>query len=665
MSLAAKRAARFSASVFFVASFAATVCTSAGTPPRAVAAQRDALVPPAGAFFGAQAGPDGDPGAARAAVTSLESELGRRLDIDQHTYAWADAFPTDVERWDLEMGRIPLISWEGRKLSSILNGSQDPLIRSRALGVAALGTPVFLSWGSDMNVASNAWSGPANNGRQGRKGPSRFVAAWQHIHQLFRAEHAGNAVWVWEPSHKSVPRARWNHWSRYYPGDGYVDWVGVHAAASDRHSASLQSMIQPIHDAYAANKPILIEASSSEGADSGWISEAHAALSSMPAVKAFIVSQTGGSGAAPKRFPEYRTLADDDHFNVLFSAGATTGPTPWVNVREVGATGDGSTDDTEAFRSALGAGNRIVYVPTGTYVISSEIAVPSTITMWLSPGATLLAAVRPWDDTGLFRVTDAQHVTFVGGAIDGQKSSNPGGRAFGIMITHQNASDVRILGTTVRDMPGQDESGINGGDGIYIGSGRDIEIDHVLLEGNVRQGISITGSVSDVAITNSVFKSTTGTRPGAGVDIEPDPGNHSLTNIEISGSEFVGNNRGIQLTVNESASASISDVRILGNTVIGNRLEGMLIVGGEGRMRGVQIADNRFAGNGGSGLYLREWIEAVLHSNRIDSNAGKGLRIERNGATVVVESNTITGNLDEDLYISESSQVQLIENLIG
>jgi hypothetical protein len=49
-----------------------------------------------------------------------------------------------------------------------------------------------------------------------------------------------------------------------------------------------------------------------------------------------------------------------------------TGNSPWQNVKDFGATGDGTTDDTAALASAL-ATRGVIYFPPGVYAISSEL----------------------------------------------------------------------------------------------------------------------------------------------------------------------------------------------------------------------------------------------------------------------------------------------------
>jgi sugar lactone lactonase YvrE len=57
----------------------------------------------------------------------------------------------------------------------------------------------------------------------------------------------------------------------------------------------------------------------------------------------------------------------------------------WVDVRKLGVTGDGKTDDTAAIQKAIG-GNRVLYFPNGRYLISDTLTLrPDTIMIGLHP----------------------------------------------------------------------------------------------------------------------------------------------------------------------------------------------------------------------------------------------------------------------------------------
>jgi hypothetical protein len=69
----------------------------------------------------------------------------------------------------------------------------------------------------------------------------------------------------------------------------------------------------------------------------------------------------------------------------------------WVNIRSLGARGDGSTDDTGAFRNAI-AQHRAIYLPSGQYRVTDTITLkPDTILIGLHPSVTriLLADSTP------------------------------------------------------------------------------------------------------------------------------------------------------------------------------------------------------------------------------------------------------------------------------
>jgi beta-mannanase len=112
--------------------------------------------------------------------------------------------------------------------------------------------PFFIRFGAEFNIHQDVefWSGAYS----WSKDPADFVKAWRRYVDIFRSEQVSNAIFIWN--------ANWNdagphHWTEYYPGDNYVDWVGIDLYQYDPHSQPEQ-MIKGIYDDYCNKKPIAI-----------------------------------------------------------------------------------------------------------------------------------------------------------------------------------------------------------------------------------------------------------------------------------------------------------------------------------------------------------------------------------------------------------------------
>ncbi len=185
-----------------------------GTPADDVAGPR--LVPSEGALLGLWTKPrTGDwlPASHRQRWARMETAAGRRMDIGHTFHAFEATFPTWLESWHLAEGRIPMISWAGGDTTEVLAGRWDPMLAARATAVAALGHEVFLRFHREMDGAASADIVGT---------PQTFVAAWRHVVDLFRAQGAHNAVWVWCPNASAFEDGTAES---FYPGDDHVDWV--------------------------------------------------------------------------------------------------------------------------------------------------------------------------------------------------------------------------------------------------------------------------------------------------------------------------------------------------------------------------------------------------------------------------------------------------------
>ena len=58
-------------------------------------------------------------------LADLESKLGRRAAIDRYDRPFGTVFPDGREHWDVDSGRIPMVSWGPVATGEVNRGSWD------------------------------------------------------------------------------------------------------------------------------------------------------------------------------------------------------------------------------------------------------------------------------------------------------------------------------------------------------------------------------------------------------------------------------------------------------------------------------------------------------------------------------------------------------------
>lgn len=175
------------------------------------------------------------------ALDRFQSKLGRGLSLLEFSapFAYCNAdrchryeFPTEQMQKIRRYGAIPFFSWnsgytgEGQddafQLADITSGSHDSQVRAFAEEAKRWGKPFFLRFNWEMNGSWFPWSEGVNG-----NAPGSFVAAWRHVHDIFRSVGADNATWVWCPYAYAEDNGR--SLTNLYPGDAYLDWTCLDA----------------------------------------------------------------------------------------------------------------------------------------------------------------------------------------------------------------------------------------------------------------------------------------------------------------------------------------------------------------------------------------------------------------------------------------------------
>ena len=301
-----------------------------------------------------------------------------------------------------------------------------------------------------------------------------------------------------------------------------------------------------------------------------------------------------------------------------------------VNVRDKGAKGDGRTDDTAAIQAAIdevGGSGGTVLVPNGTYIVDAvskkrRLSLKSDMTLKLANGAILKAIPNDSRKYSLLSISEVSNVTVVGGTLEGDRAEHKGkvGEAgMGIRID-RGAKHVTISGVTARKM---------WGDGFYVEGATDTKFCTVTADNNRRQGLSII-EADGVLVTDSVFKNTHGTRPSAGIDLEPDQPAQKIVNIRIRNSKFIDNaGPGIEIAGKRGA---VSKVELARNVFRGNR---PILVENAPEVLASGICDNRQVTSQtapSEGPYaFADPVDVVVHQN--DCEDGRDMRFEVNRET--------------------------------
>jgi hypothetical protein len=149
----------------------------------------------------------------------LETTLDHEFKILHWFTNWDTPFEGTMVERILELGRIPLITWQAtnKPLTAISEGRYDSYLRVWATGVREVKGEVYIRLFPEMNGNWTTWHG----------NPTQLIAAWHHIVNVFDQEGATNARWVWSPNVTDEPATEANRMELYYPGASYVDVLAL------------------------------------------------------------------------------------------------------------------------------------------------------------------------------------------------------------------------------------------------------------------------------------------------------------------------------------------------------------------------------------------------------------------------------------------------------
>ena len=194
---------------------------------------------------------------------------------------------------ELTLQTVPVAEGEQNMVYGILQGKYDDYLKNYAETISKFDHPVLFRLANEMNGDWCAYSG-----YQTGKDPLIYVEFYRYVYQIFEEAGANkNVIWVWNPNGKSMPPFQWNHMMMYYPGDEYVDIVGLTAYNTGTYYAEVgetwqtfKELYQDLYTEYNARfgQPLMITefASASEGGDKAqWIRDMFRDIKDYPNIK--------------------------------------------------------------------------------------------------------------------------------------------------------------------------------------------------------------------------------------------------------------------------------------------------------------------------------------------------------------------------------------------
>ena len=347
-----------------------------------------------------------------------------------------------------------------------------------------------------------------------------------------------------------------------------------------------------------------------------------------------------------------------------------------VNVKEFGAKGDGTTDDTRAIQAALDfasntTGGSKVYFPPGTYKITSTLSIDTAMMLCGDACAAILSCNFA---TGDVLYVDGSTMAGPNGFVmDGLQIQSSVTRTnnyllnlyavnwahvlncrflsgyYGIGVTGAATNGLRIKNTiilysvntailisgqtstqgcidgVIKDvLIGSASSGSQSSNGIYISSAGDLTLDHVstIWAGN---GLNVTAGngqvVQSLNVSNSYFDSGT----GYGVSIATSgTGEARLVNIHNS---WAASNDLSGIVIN---AANNSEVNLFNCNVSNNGSEGLELA----NSRNVTVNGGTYAGNTSDGISVAANVSEfkiqganIGASGAFSGNGGYGVNI--------------------------------------
>ncbi len=228
----------------------------------------------------------------------FEEKIGRKPDMIASFVMWSDekGFPTEIVNDAKANNQTSVFYWESRdevdrnlndkkySYDAIIGGEWDNYINSFAKSIEESKQNIILIPFIEMNGNWYPWSITKNN-----NSAQKHILAYRKIHEMLGS--IPNLKLGWVVNNGSAPDTPENNILNLYPGDEYVDYVGVDGFNFGSPWEDFDQVFgQSLSQLKTLNKPIMIfsMASSDGERKSEWIDDMGKQLLKHPEVVGFV-----------------------------------------------------------------------------------------------------------------------------------------------------------------------------------------------------------------------------------------------------------------------------------------------------------------------------------------------------------------------------------------
>ncbi|MDD4183705.1 MAG: glycosyl hydrolase [Candidatus Omnitrophica bacterium] len=233
-------------------------------------------------------------------IKNFKSAYGKKPFLVMVFIGWDKVVSEETIKNIYSEGCVMVVTWEPWNPASaeaidydkLLCGGYDSYIASFARQIKSVPGTVFIRFAHEANGNWYPWSGV-------KIGKQKYIALYRYVKDRFDALGVTNAKWIFSINCEDVPNEKNNRYLLYYPGDDYVDYIGIDGynwgdtkpwskwmSFAEIFSRRLEAVIQEI------KKPVLItefSSTSSGGDKAAWIAQALKSIKIMKNIKGFVL----------------------------------------------------------------------------------------------------------------------------------------------------------------------------------------------------------------------------------------------------------------------------------------------------------------------------------------------------------------------------------------